>query len=137
AGRRLADGIVVTPSHNPPSDGGFKYNPPHGGPADTEATSAIADAANAHLRDGLRHVRRTLFARARAAATDHHYLTASVDDLPYVVDLQRIKDVGVRIDADPMGGAAVDYWAAIGERHGLDLTVVNPLVDPTWLFMTL
>lgn len=137
AGRRLADGIVVTPSHNPPSDGGFKYNPPHGGPADTDATGAIADAANAHLRDGLRQVRRTPFARARAAATDHDYLTAYVDDLPNVVDLQRIKDAGVRIGADPMGGAAVDYWGAIGERHGLDLTVVNPLVDATWRFMTL
>ncbi|WP_338748816.1 phosphoglucomutase (alpha-D-glucose-1,6-bisphosphate-dependent) [Janibacter alittae] len=133
----LADGIVVTPSHNPPSDGGFKYNPPHGGPADSDATTAIADAANAHLRDGLRQVRRTPFARARAAATEHDYLTAYVDDLPNVVDLQRIKEAGVRIGADPMGGAAVDYWGAIGERHGLDLTVVNPLVDPTWRFMTL
>ena len=136
-GGGLADGIVVTPSHNPPSDGGFKYNPPHGGPADTDATSAIADAANAHLRDGLRRVRRTPFARARATATDHDYLAAYVDDLPNVVDLQRIKDAGVRIGADPMGGAAVHYWGEIGERHGLDLTVVNPLVDPTWRFMTL
>ncbi len=133
----LADGIVVTPSHNPPSDGGFKYNPPHGGPADTDATAAIADRANAHLRDGLRQVRLAPFARARAQATDHDYLSAYVDDLPNVVDLQRIKDAGVRIGADPMGGAAVDYWGAIGERHGLDLTVVNPLVDPTWRFMTL
>ncbi len=136
-GAGLADGIVVTPSHNPPSDGGFKYNPPHGGPADSDATGAIADAANAHLRDGLRQVRRTPFARARAAATDHDYLTAYVDDLPDVVDLQRIKDAGVRIGADPMGGAAVHYWGEIAERHGLDLTVVNPLVDPTWRFMTL
>ena len=132
-----ADGIVVTPSHNPPSDGGFKYNPPHGGPADTDVTSAIADAANAHLRDGLRQVRRTPFARARAIATDHDYLDAYVTDLPDVVDLQRIRDAGVRIGADPMGGAAVHYWGEIGERHGLDLTVVNPLVDPTWRFMTL
>lgn len=136
-GAGLADGIVVTPSHNPPSDGGFKYNPPHGGPADSDATGAIADAANAHLRDGLRQVRRVPFARARAAATDHDYLTAYVDDLPDVVDLQRIKDAGVRIGADPMGGAAVHYWGEIAERHGLDLTVVNPLVDPTWRFMTL
>jgi phosphoglucomutase len=133
----LADGIVVTPSHNPPSDGGFKYNPPHGGPADTDATTAIADAANAHLRDGLRQVRRTPFARARVSAHDHDYLSAYVDDLPNVVDLQRIKDAGVRIGADPMGGAAVHYWGEIGERHGLDLTVVNPLADPTWRFMTL
>ncbi|WP_434965835.1 phosphoglucomutase (alpha-D-glucose-1,6-bisphosphate-dependent) [Janibacter indicus] len=136
-GGGLADGIVVTPSHNPPSDGGFKYNPPHGGPADTDVTSAIADAANAHLRDGLRQVRRTPFARARAIATDHDYLDAYVTDLPDVVDLQRIRDAGVRIGADPMGGAAVHYWGEIGERHGLDLTVVNPLVDPTWRFMTL
>ena len=136
-GAGLADGIVVTPSHNPPGDGGFKYNPPHGGPADTDATSAIADAANAHLRDGLRQVRRTPFARARATAHDHDYLSAYVDDLPNVVDLQRIKDAGVRIGADPMGGAAVHYWGEIGERHGLDLTVVNPLADPTWRFMTL
>jgi len=133
----LADGIVVTPSHNPPSDGGFKYNPPHGGPADTDVTGAIAGAANAHLRDGLRQVRRVPFARARAAATEHDYLAAYVDDLPNVLDLQRIRDAGVRIGADPMGGAAVDYWGAIGERHCLDLTVVNPLVDPTWRFMTL
>ncbi len=133
----LADGIVVTPSHNPPSDGGFKYNPPHGGPADSESTSAIADAANAHLRDGLRQVRRTPFARARSMATDHDYLAAYVEDLPSVVDLGRIKDAGVRIGADPMGGAAVHYWGEIAERHGLDLTVVNPLVDPTWRFMTL
>ena len=133
----LADGIVVTPSHNPPGDGGFKYNPPHGGPADTDATSGIADAANAHLRDGLRQVRRTPFARARVSAHDHDYLSAYVDDLPNVVDLQRIKDAGVRIGADPMGGAAVHYWGEIGERHGLDLTVVNPLADPTWRFMTL
>ena len=133
----LADGIVVTPSHNPPSDGGFKYNPPHGGPADTDVTGAISGAANAHLRDGLRQVRRVPFARARAAATEHDYLAAYVDDLPNVLDLQRIRDAGVRIGADPMGGAAVDYWGAVGERHGLDLTVVNPLVDPTWRFMTL
>ncbi len=133
----LADGIVVTPSHNPPRDGGFKYNPPHGGPADTDVTSAIAEAANAHLRSGLREVRRTPFARARAAAEEHDFLGSYVDDLPNVVDLARIREAGVRIGADPMGGAAVDYWGAIAERHGLDLTVVNPLVDPTWRFMTL
>uniref|UniRef100_UPI0008347A02 phosphoglucomutase (alpha-D-glucose-1,6-bisphosphate-dependent) n=1 Tax=Janibacter corallicola TaxID=415212 RepID=UPI0008347A02 len=136
-GGGLADGIVVTPSHNPPSDGGFKYNPPHGGPADTDVTAAIAEAANAHLRDGLREVRRTPFARARAAAEEHDFLGNYVEDLPNVVDLARIREAGVRIGADPMGGAAVDYWGAIAERHGLDLTVVNPLVDPTWRFMTL
>ncbi len=133
----LADGIVVTPSHNPPTDGGFKYNPPHGGPADSDATKVIADAANAYIRAGLEGVKRVPFARARAAATAYDFLGTYVDDLPNVVDLQAIKDAGLHIGADPLGGAAVDYWAAIAERHGLDLTVVNPLVDPTWRFMTL
>ncbi len=141
AGRRsgpgLADGIVVTPSHNPPSDGGFKYNPPHGGPADTDATSVIAARANALIRAGLAEVRRTPFTRARAACSAYDFLGTYVDDLPAVVDLAAIKEAGVRIGADPLGGAAVHYWGEIGERHGLDLTVVNPLVDPTWRFMTL
>ncbi|WP_029434247.1 phosphoglucomutase (alpha-D-glucose-1,6-bisphosphate-dependent) [Blastococcus sp. URHD0036] len=133
----LADGIVVTPSHNPPRDGGFKYNPPHGGPADTDATKAIADRANALLRAGLDGVRRIPFSRARAAARPHDFLGDYVDDLPSVVDLDAVRDAGVRIGADPLGGASVDYWGAIAERHRLDLTVVNPLVDPTWRFMTL
>ncbi|RBY80988.1 phosphoglucomutase, alpha-D-glucose phosphate-specific [Geodermatophilus sp. TF02-6] len=133
----LADGIVVTPSHNPPRDGGFKYNPPSGGPADTDATTAIADRANGLLRDGLKGVRRVPFARARTAAQAHDFLGDYVDDLPSVLDLDAIRDAGVRIGADPLGGASVDYWAAIAERHRLDLTVVNPLVDPTWRFMTL
>ncbi|RFU20983.1 phosphoglucomutase (alpha-D-glucose-1,6-bisphosphate-dependent) [Geodermatophilus marinus] len=133
----LADGIVVTPSHNPPRDGGFKYNPPSGGPADTDATKAIADRANELLRAGLDGVRRVPFARARAAATAHDFLGDYVDDLPAVLDLDAVRDAGVRIGADPLGGASVDYWAAIAERHRLDLTVVNPLVDPTWRFMTL
>ena len=133
----LADGIVVTPSHNPPSDGGFKYNPPHGGPADTDATKWIADKANDYIRAGLAGVKRIPFARARAACTAYDYLGTYVDDLPNVVDLAAIKGAGVRIGADPLGGAAVDYWGAIAERHGLDLTVVNPLVDATWRFMTL
>jgi phosphoglucomutase len=132
----LADGIVVTPSHNPPSDGGFKYNPPHGGPADTDATSVIAARANELIRAGL-GVRRVPFSRARAACTAYDFLGTYVDDLPAVLDLDRIREVGVRIGADPLGGAAVDYWGEIGDRHGLALTVVNPLVDPTWRFMTL
>jgi phosphoglucomutase len=133
----LADGIVVTPSHNPPRDGGFKYNPPSGGPADTDATKTIADRANELLRTGLDGVRRVPFSRARAAARSHDFLGAYVDDLPSVLDLDAVRDAGVRIGADPLGGASVDYWGAIAERHRLDLTVVNPLVDPTWRFMTL
>ncbi|QIG45411.1 alpha-D-glucose phosphate-specific phosphoglucomutase [Nocardioides anomalus] len=133
----LADGIVVTPSHNPPSDGGFKYNPPHGGPADTDATKVIADRANELIRAGLDGVQRVPFARARAAVEAYDFLGTYVDDLPSVVDLAAIKDAGIRIGADPLGGASVDYWGAIAERHGLELTVVNPLVDATWRFMTL
>ncbi|MFN8097856.1 MAG: phosphoglucomutase (alpha-D-glucose-1,6-bisphosphate-dependent) [Dermatophilaceae bacterium] len=137
SGIGLADGIVVTPSHNPPTDGGFKYNPPHGGPADTDATKVIAAAANAYIKAGLAGVKRIPFARARAACTAYDFLGTYVDDLPDVVDLAAIKEAGIHIGADPLGGAAVDYWGAIAERHGLDLTVVNPLVDPTWRFMTL
>ncbi|MBY0391369.1 MAG: phosphoglucomutase (alpha-D-glucose-1,6-bisphosphate-dependent) [Mycobacterium pseudokansasii] len=133
----LADGIVVTPSHNPPPDGGFKYNPPHGGPADTAVTNAIAKRANEILRDGGSAVRRVPVARALRAARCHDYLGAYVDDLPNVVDVATIREAGVRIGADPLGGASVDYWAEIAERHRLELTVVNPLVDATWRFMTL
>ncbi len=133
----LADGIVVTPSHNPPSDGGFKYNPPNGGPADTEATTWVAEAANRYIEKGLEGVRRVPFARARAAASSYDFLGTYVDDLPSVVDVARIREAGVRIGADPLGGASVAYWGEIADRHGLDLTVVNPLVDPTWRFMTL
>ena len=136
-GPGLADGIVVTPSHNPPSDGGFKYNPPNGGPADTDATKVIADAANAYIESGLAGVERIPFARARAAATPYDFLGVYVDDLPNIVDIARIREAGIRIGADPLGGASVDYWAEIADRHTLDLTVVNPLVDPTWRFMTL
>ncbi|MGZ4550001.1 MAG: phosphoglucomutase (alpha-D-glucose-1,6-bisphosphate-dependent) [Blastococcus sp.] len=135
--RGLADGIVVTPSHNPPRDGGFKYNPPHGGPADTDATKTIADRANQLLFAGLDGVRRMPFDRARDAAEGHDFMGDYVDDLPNVLDIDAIRDAGVRIGADPLGGASVDYWAAIAERHRLDLTVVNPVVDPTWRFMTL
>ncbi|HEX5428153.1 MAG TPA: phosphoglucomutase (alpha-D-glucose-1,6-bisphosphate-dependent) [Pedococcus sp.] len=136
-GPGLADGIVVTPSHNPPSDGGFKYNPPHGGPADSDATKQIAARANALIAGGLGEVRRMPFSRARAHAQPYDFMGSYVDDLTEVVDLARIKDAGVRIGADPLGGASVEYWGAIAERHGLDLTVVNPLVDATWRFMTL
>jgi phosphoglucomutase len=129
--------MVVPPSHNPPSDGGFKYNPPHGGPADSDATSAIARRANELIRGGLAEVRRVPFARARAAAAPYDFLGTYVDDLPQVLDMDAIRAAGVRIGADPLGGASVAYWGEIAERHRLDLTVVNPLVDPTWRFMTL
>ena len=133
----LADGIVVTPSHNPPRDGGFKYNPPSGGPADTDATGWIAQRANALLGAGLDGVRRVPFARARASAESYDFLGSYVDDLPTVLDLDAVRNAGVHIGADPLGGASVAYWGEIAERHRLDLTVVNPLVDPTWRFMTL
>jgi phosphoglucomutase len=134
-----ADGIVVTPSHNPPRDGGFKYNPPDGGPAGSDITKAVQDRANEILRDGLRDVRRTPLDRARAADTtgSYDYLATYVDDLPSVLDVDAVRDAGVRIGADPLGGASVDYWGEIAERLRLDLTVVNPEVDPTWRFMTL
>ena len=133
----LADGIVVTPSHNPPSDGGFKYNPPHGGPADTDATSVIAKRANDLIASGLSEVRRVPFTRARAAAASYDFMGTYVDDLSGVLDMDAIRDAGVQIGADPLGGASVDYWAEIADRHSLEMTVVNPLVDPTWRFMTL
>ncbi|MGK2868474.1 MAG: phosphoglucomutase (alpha-D-glucose-1,6-bisphosphate-dependent) [Mycobacterium sp.] len=133
----LADGIVVTPSHNPPRDGGFKYNPPNGGPADSDATSVIAKRANDILREGIRAVKRVPLSRALQLAQRHDYLNAYVQDLPNVVDLHAIRAQGVRIGADPLGGASVDYWGAIAETHNLNLTVVNPLVDATWRFMTL
>jgi phosphoglucomutase len=134
-----ADGIVVTPSHNPPSDGGFKYNPPNGGPADTDVTGWIADRANALLADGLAGVRRIPWARARAADTtgEYDFLDQYVADLPLAIDLEAIAKSGVRIGADPLGGASVRYWAHIADRFGLALEVVNPLVDPTFRFMTL
>jgi phosphoglucomutase len=130
---------VVTPSHNPPRDGGFKYNPPDGGPAGSDITSWIQDRANDLLGSDLRGVARVPLAQARAADTTktYDYLAAYVDDLPSAVDLDAVRNAGVRIGADPLGGASVDYWGEIAERHRLDLTVVNPEVDPAWRFMTL
>ncbi|MDY0113362.1 MAG: phosphoglucomutase (alpha-D-glucose-1,6-bisphosphate-dependent) [Corynebacterium sp.] len=135
--KRRADGIVVTPSHNPPRDGGFKYNPPTGGPADADATDWIADRANDYLAKGLDGVKRQSVEKAGDLVVKHDYLNNYVADLPSVVNLDAIRDAGVKIGADPMGGASVDYWSAIADAHGLDLTVVNPLVDATWRFMTL
>lgn len=132
-----ADGVVITPSHNPPRDGGFKYNPPHGGPAGTDVTKAIEERGNALLAAGLAGVRRMPVERARAIAARYDYVDAYVADLPTVVDVDAIRAAGVRIGADPLGGASVAYWEEIASRFGLDLTVVNPTVDPTWRFMTL
>ncbi|MDR1426301.1 MAG: phosphoglucomutase (alpha-D-glucose-1,6-bisphosphate-dependent), partial [Bifidobacteriaceae bacterium] len=140
AGAGLADGIVVTPSHNPPRDGGFKYNPPSGGPADAETTSWIAARANELMSTGaVRAVPRKTLELALGADTTGRYdfLDAYVTDLASAIDFSTIRSAGVRIGADPLGGASVDYWGEIGERYGLDLTVVNQKVDPTWYFMTL
>jgi len=133
-----ADGIVVTPSHNPPRDGGFKYNPPHGGPADTDATSWIADRANALITAGLEGVARVRHADIDIDALGRYdFRDVYVRDLANIIDIDAIKNAGIRIGADPLGGASVDYWALIAEVFGIDLTVVNPEVDPTWRFMTL
>ncbi|MFT4126724.1 MAG: phosphoglucomutase, partial [Gordonia sp. (in: high G+C Gram-positive bacteria)] len=136
----LADGIVVTPSHNPPRDGGFKYNPPSGGPADTAITAQIAARANELLAGGLAGVKRIPFERARSGefVRDYSFQMTYCDGLADVIDMSAIRESGVRIGADPLGGASVGFWAAIGFRYNLDnLTVVNPTVDPAFSFMTL
>jgi len=134
----LADGVVITPSHNPPEDGGFKYNPPSGGPADTGTTKRIQDRANALLQGGLADVKRLPYARALGAETTqaYDYVTPYVDALATVIDTEAIANAGLKMGADPMGGAGLAYWAPIAERYGLDIDVVNPDVDPTFAFMT-
>jgi len=135
---RLADGIVVTPSHNPPEDGGFKYNPPNGGPADGDVTGWIQNRANALLREGSAGLRRVPIEAALRAATTHQedFVAPYVDDLANVIDMEAIRDARLSIGVDPLGGAAVHYWEPINRKYGLDLDIVNPNVDPTFAFMT-
>lgn len=135
----LADGIVITPSHNPPEDGGFKYNPPHGGPAGSDITSTIETAANRILQTGLKEVQRIPFERALKAhsTSEYDYVQPYVQELESVVDMQAVSASGIRIGVDPLGGAAIDYWDPIADRYGLNLEVVNRRIDPTFSFMTL
>jgi phosphoglucomutase len=134
----LADGVVVTPSHNPPQDGGFKYNPPHGGPADTETTRVIEDRANEILASGLKEVKRVYFEKALRATTTHEYdyISPYVEDLKSIVNLDIIGKEGLKIGVDPLGGSAVDFWDPIADKYGISLEVVNRVVDPTFSFMT-
>lgn len=135
----LADGIVITPSHNPPEDGGIKYNPPHGGPADTVVTKWIEDRANALMKVDLHGVARLPYARARRAATTkpHDYLGAYIGDLAQIIDMDVLRSAGLKLGIDPLGGSGVAYWQPIAERYGLNLEIVNPAVDPTFRFMPL
>ncbi len=135
----FADGVVITPSHNPPEDGGFKYNPAHGGPADTDATRRIEEVANGFLADGLRMVKRIPIGKARSAATTHRhdYIGSYVGDLGSVLDMEAIRAAGLHLGVDPLGGSGIAYWGPIADRYGLDVTVVNDEVDPTFRFMTL
>ncbi|MGA8922076.1 MAG: phosphoglucomutase, partial [Candidatus Dormiibacterota bacterium] len=134
----LADGIVITPSHNPPDDGGFKYDPPHGGPADSSVTCWIETKANEYLRWELEGIKRVLFEKALHASTTHKhdFLSAYVEDLDSVVDMTAICDAKISLAVDPLGGAGIDYWPRIAEKYDLDLTIVNQAVDPTFRFMT-